>query len=1265
MKKLLLISAAFLGSLSFVEAQTPAHPQYVKNWGEGEAFSNLYGSWQPGQALSTERADDEEFFISRVKPLRRFTESETQVNNTLTQDRKLLWWVPIGMPGWNALPSYFFNSEVFSMWSYLDHWGNWTATYLRMPGAFSDVAHKNGVSVSCTATPGFGRPIDPSDNSWGQAFYSVSSGGADKYITYLRYYGMDGAGYNSEQGWSSELVNSYKPFLKEASQKASEVGLFNYSNVWYGITDSRGGTSQSWDSLDAAHRDWFNYNGGTTSTHYFLNYNWSNSHLTVSEKTANGFDRSTYDVYAGINMQRGILSNWATLFNSHTSIGIWGAHRSNMIFENRGSAGASAMAQQNEYQKASECIFTGGYRNPIKHYPITDNKLPSGSGSASQFFGMSKVMPARSTLSWDLSESPFVTYFNLGNGTFFNIEGEKKFSGEWYNIGMQDFMPSWRWWFSKSFMGKDEDQYLSNPLDAKFIWDDAWFGGSCLQINGTTTDTQYLQLFKTKYEVQNGDKIRVRYKVVNGTGEIKLTAYMIGDNTEYNSDILTTDSEFAYGEWQEVVIPIENSGRKALTIGGKTLGVIGLKFANTSSLSVRIGEISLYRGEYTTPDAPIVKKAISLENNYKGADFKIIYSMDKMPRKDNLVTYNDDVKTWFYKIYCQQEGGDIEFCTATTSWAAYVVGAKFDVSGTHRMRYGVSAVSLDGTKESDISWSEYMDMTTANVVEGIKADKPILNIGQSATISFSDPTHAEATHWELKRGDDVISSQDGGKSFTVSPDQIGTYTVFCTVTPGNVITKTGMVTVVPTSAGCMPEIKTLTANNKTDGINLIPDEQATMAYTSKNSNGAVSRALRLANASFKISNLFSALGVRLGNSSESGEGGLTVSFWFRPDNTVYAEGEDGMRMFDISKASERWPMSEWGYFWINYGQGHAPNGRDRSSYQGFTWTNVSSRYDANNAREKIVDTDPYVLEPGVWYHMTVKLTYGLDAYLYINGKRIAYLRSNGIRRRLFNDSYELNISKYVKFASTFDGYIDEVRVYNKELADDQIPSLMSHIEDLSAEEAKGLKAYFDFENENNGSNLPSRVGGVNATLSRLTWGGEGQQSWTPIQKVDFGASTALVVGSSYPIITTPQWNSSKAQFSELQNTETEGSAKVKWQKKGAYPVTLTLENAWGTDSKTYNVVTVAPKATAIEDIQPVDLSVYPNPFVDNIRLHFAKSGNYRLYLYDLNGTLVTEKTVGAVAGTLYSMNVNAQSGVYLLKIVLEDKVVSCIKLQKK
>ena len=181
----------------------------------------------------------------------------------------------------------------------------------------------------------------------------------------------------------------------------------------------------------------------------FFNYNWSSaSLLSRSVDNAKKDGRNPIEfLYAGVNMQGGEPSNginWTLLKDYPISIGLWGAHNQNMFWESRHEKGGAPDARQNTYQLRLERWFTGGSRNPANCPPITNNLKYNADNISHP--GMSSMMSARSTLSWNLGEEPFVTYFNLGNGKFFNWMGERQHNGEWYNIGVQDYLPTWRWW---------------------------------------------------------------------------------------------------------------------------------------------------------------------------------------------------------------------------------------------------------------------------------------------------------------------------------------------------------------------------------------------------------------------------------------------------------------------------------------------------------------------------------------------------------------------------------------------------------------------------------------------------------------------------------------------------------------------------------------------------------------------------------------------------------------------------------------------------
>jgi len=261
MKKLLLMTLVIAMYAGSVFAQTvPSHDKYVE-MGSSISWYQAYQNWQPGTPLyngDSKAAANEQFFISRVKPRKRFTFTATQVKESLDPERKVLWWCPINESSWNALPSYFFNGEAYSMWSYTDIYGNWTAPLIQVPAAFLDVCHKNGVRSGCVASVPFGAGPSPNDGGHGSNINALVNGGYEKLLKYLRYYGVDGIGFNSEFSWGLLNPTGFKNMMGDCYANAEAYGV-PFNNAWYSFT-SNGGSYGDYSVLNSGCVEWFHYN---------------------------------------------------------------------------------------------------------------------------------------------------------------------------------------------------------------------------------------------------------------------------------------------------------------------------------------------------------------------------------------------------------------------------------------------------------------------------------------------------------------------------------------------------------------------------------------------------------------------------------------------------------------------------------------------------------------------------------------------------------------------------------------------------------------------------------------------------------------------------------------------------------------------------------------------------------------------------------------------------------------------------------------------
>ena len=1261
MKKLSLL-ALFVAVCGFASAQgIPSHEQYVSIGGT-KAWYQAYQSWTPGTALynGTSDAENEQFFISRVKPRERFTFTGTQVKESLNPNRKLLWWCPLGVANngnWNGLPSYYFGGEVYSMWSYTDVYGNWTAPLIQAPAAFLDACHKNGVRSGVVASVPYGAAPSSNDGGHGSNISALINGGYDKLLKYLRYYGVDGVGFNSEFTWGGLDATGFKNLMGNCYANASSYGV-PFNNAWYSFTANSGSSIGDYSYLDSGCVQWFHYNNKKVSDVYFLNYNWGSSQLNTSQNTAEGVGRSGFDVYGGMDYQGRSAASWTALRNYNISVGLWGAHNMNMIYEGRGELGSTPVQLQKTYQLMSENSFTGSSYNPVNTPAITD--ILRHTSTATNFHGFSSFITARSTLTpqdgGTLATDPFVTYFNLGNGMFFKEEGVTTFNQEWYNLGMQDYLPTWRWWWTSKFMGKNASD-ASGDMTAEFAWDDAWFGGSCLQISGETTKA-YLQLFKTKYPVINNDVVTVRYKVVSGTGTIALTASTeAAPTTEVAATIVSNAS--AEDEWKVKEIKVAN--RNGLKLNGQTLAQLGLRFTNTTSdFKVLIGEMSLTRGTSTTPGTPTVKSSKAMARNYKGVDMKIVFDMtahdkNSSGRQSYQSIYNSDVNTWFYKIYTQQEGCEEVLCTATTSWAAYVVGAPYDLEKGGRIRIGVSAVSLDGKSESTPAWGDWITPPSATIVEGFSIDKPIIKAGEKFTVAFDDPTHAAAT-WVIKTSEnDAVKGTFNANSFTTSLSEEGIYDLYLTMN-GTTELYRGKIQISPAEVGAMPEIKTLTMSGAKGNDWIEAGEEVTYSYTGRaDADGYVSRGMALGEKAFGIP----ADQLGFGDQTE-----FSLTFWIYINK--FNHGTDGTQFLNIRSAATGWPDSDWGFIWSTIGTGKTTDDNGNIIPEGAL--SFSYRDGEQNTGIVVPVSQDFQFKPDTWYHVALVMGYTTNRtmHLYINGKKV----SEGAvpaGRKVYSwlSSNVIMIGGNAFNRAGIDGTIDEVRLYKKALTATEVKSSMQH-QSTAVTDANFI-GYWDFETDAQSDNTLKSIG-YNKNLVSGTYEiktiSQGNNQYMP-QSISFAAGAPFISGSIYKIETLPTWTLKKANLISKGGNKDAGNAKVIYATEGDYTATLTLANGWGSDTKTIEVVEVNP--TGIEDNVSVEemMQAFPNPFENEVYVNFAEDGVYTVELYDNAGRMLNKASLNATAGEIINIPVDGEAGIYFIKVKGEGGLLKVMKVAKK
>ena len=135
----------------------------------------------------------------------------------------------------------------------------------------------------------------------------------------------------------------------------------------------------------------------------------------------------------------------------------------------------------------------------------------------------------------------------------------------------------------------------------------------------------------------------------------------------------------------------------------------------------------------------------------------------------------------------------------------------------------------------------------------------------------------------------------------------------------------------------------------------------------------------------------------------------------------------------------------------------------------------------------------------------------------------------------------------------------------------------------------------------------------------------------------------------------------KAVAENVTGNDKEGSATVKYAYDGEYAITLTLSNSHGSDSRTFQVITVGDP-TGVENVDAAEVATY---VVDGAAVvNFVEAGNYNVNLYTAAGQLVAAQAVSVAANGNAVLTMGAK-GTYVLVVEKDGKVVRTAKLLNK
>ena len=1257
MKKSLLLACGLLTCATTFAQRTPTHPLDIKD----AKYADLpkdFDAWAPGKQLNGVSRMDDEFFISRVRPRTRIKEGDYKVDANVDENRKMCLWVPLDEPTstWKGLPRYCFEGDNFSLWSYVDIHGNWTAPWLRLSAGVSDVAHKNGVKVGCLMSVPESEyvllnPIARGINS--KVLFKITDRdnrghfkNAEKLVKLMKYYGVDGLGVNSEFYTNDGVMSQLIAFFEECHKKAKEIG-WEFQLYWYDGTNESGGKNFD-QGLGNHNKKMFGKKDHEITDMMFSNYNWDENTLAKTERTAGELGRSSYDYYAGFDIQGRGLKNgyWKELLNHKISIGFWGAHSQSLIHQSATDNGTSDIAIQNTYLKKQELIFSGGNRNPA-YRPTVPHSSSLANAELANFHGLAAFITAKSTI----NEMPFVSRFNLGNGLSFRNEGKVTFDHKWYNLGTQDFMPTWRWWITGENDQVDASNY-SSLVKADLTFDDAYFGGSCLSLHGQTAFSR-VKLFKTLLSVDGKDKISLIYKVMNGTeSHAKLFVALSNDLKNYKEiDIPNATTQ---GEWTTFEAELNKLG---ITSSSK-IAMIGVVVSNTTDdYNLHIGELAVRNpAKQFQPAKPEIKEFNIIRGRARNIDFKIRYA--SKPETGETKTYNEEVDTWYYEILYQAEGEQEQVLTSTPSWAAYVIDAPLVNGITNRkVRFGVRAVAPDGVTKSAESWTEYQDAPYNDINDNVVLSRPVIKANETFNVRFEDELHPNAKEWKVLKSstNTVVKIVNDAKSFDLTLEDEGLYDLVITDNQNKATIIRGIIQVSPQSTGAAPQITDIRA----DKSSVEGGKDVTYSATTKEGEGHASHGLIIEDP--KMLQIPAAL--------QEGKN-YSYALWFKANKI--AHDKQGTNLISKNTIKDGWPHNNWGDLWVQirpqvtnpYGNKVHP--ANEISFNTMGWT-------AHDNPNFDMISDGYSITPGVWNHLVVCHNEGNRQTMYLNGKRVAQnVFVNSKRREEMRGtkvqtylSADIFIGGGGVYKSGFNGVIDEVQIWNKELSESDVQRAMKGYKE--SEVPEGLMGYFTFETKEGDNMFPNWGKGgaehkAHLVLMANSGGEDTSKAFYKEESADNSVAGNPGIEGSLEITTKYTWKLDGASSPKVEGK----TATVTYSNMGKVGATLTLTNQWGEATKTVENLVEITSTTGINGVEnEVEFAAYPNPFVESVNLRFAEAGVYTLNVLNVNGTLLQTNTLTTGAGEVTNVNVTGAKGLYLLQVMKNGKTYKTIKLVKK
>ncbi|MGL4624840.1 MAG: endo-beta-N-acetylglucosaminidase [Culicoidibacterales bacterium] len=630
-----------------------------------------------------------------------------------------------------------FRSNTFSYWQYVDklvYWGGSAGEGIIVPPSADviDVAHKNGVPVLGTIF--FPMTVHGGKMEWLDLFLEQDANGdfpiIPKLIEVAETYGFEGWFINQETESTDEAPLTAEHAKKmQAFIKAFKAASPSLEIMWYDSMTESG--EMDWQNALTAENQFFlmDENKEQIADSMFLNFWWTTDKLapeklleqTNTLATQIGFD--PYELYAGIDVQAEGFSTpvkWELFEKGNTTQTSLGLYSPSWSY--------ASSESPDDFEMKENRFWVNEFQNPAL---LTET-------TGTQWRGISTYVAERSVL----TQFPFQTHFNVGNGYNYFIDGEQVSLLDWNNRSLADVLPTYRWLWTHEG---------ANNLGVSIDYANAFYGGNSLKVTGNLEAN--MPSYWTLYSAQAA------------IPESALASISLQSNNPITVDLVLT---FADGETATITGETITESWSTLTYdlspySGKTLATVSLKVSadtEVNKLSFNLGKLAL------TTDAKVPT-----------LDMSAITITDQLFEEDDMfagvtLDFEPVADAKLYEVYRENPDGSLSFLGATPNDIFFVNALQRAETG-NETQFAVYALNANYERgEKQVTTLTWPDNTLPKA--NFKASQTLVAPGE--TVTFSNLSSQTSTEFSwLLPGSDVETSTDTEPTVTYSTP--GTYPV--------------------------------------------------------------------------------------------------------------------------------------------------------------------------------------------------------------------------------------------------------------------------------------------------------------------------------------------------------------------------------------------------------------------------------------------------------------------------------------------------------